>query len=93
MRWESMVAERAGLVRGADGLQFAIYASFAQLLASHLGAMVAIDIPIGLTETGEARTCDIEARRLVGLRRSSIFPAPDRRILQMAVTNYVEACA
>lgn len=37
--------------------------------------VVAIDIPIGLADTG-ARRCDVEARRLLGRRKSSVFPAP-----------------
>ena len=36
---------------------------------------IAIDIPIGLSSTG-ARACDLAARRLLGRRRSSVFPAP-----------------
>lgn len=43
--------------------------------------IIAIDIPIGLTEAGP-RICDIEARKLIGPRRSSVFPAPIRPILQ-----------
>jgi len=41
----------------------------------------AIDIPIGLTETG-ARRCDEEARALLGPRRTSVFPAPIRAVLE-----------
>jgi predicted RNase H-like nuclease len=51
---------------------------------------VAIDIPIGLPESGP-RQADIEARRQVGPRRSSVFPAPVRSVL--GSTTYVEACA
>lgn len=40
-----------------------------------------VDIPIGLTEAG-SRQCDIEARKLLGPRRSSVFPAPIRPVLQ-----------
>ena len=43
-------------------------------------ALMAIDIPIGLTEGG-SRDCDIAARRLIGPRRSSVFPAPVRAAL------------
>lgn len=43
-------------------------------------AVVAIDVPIGLLERG-ARECDAEARRLLGVRRSSVFPAPIRPML------------
>jgi predicted RNase H-like nuclease len=41
---------------------------------------LAIDIPIGLTEGG-ARSCDMLARRTVGPRASSVFPAPIRPAL------------
>jgi predicted RNase H-like nuclease len=37
--------------------------------------IVAIDIPIGLLKSG-ARTCDVEARKLLGQRKTSVFPAP-----------------
>ncbi|MCK5565422.1 MAG: DUF429 domain-containing protein [Planctomycetes bacterium] len=43
--------------------------------------VVAVDIPIGLTDVGQ-RQCDIEARRLIGERRSSVFRAPIRPALQ-----------
>ena len=39
-----------------------------------------MDVPIGLLARG-ARECDVEARRLLGVRRSSVFPAPIRPIL------------
>lgn len=51
--------------------------------------VVAIDIPIGLPESG-VRSCDREARRLLGRPRgSSVFPAPVRAAL--AATNREEA--
>jgi predicted RNase H-like nuclease len=53
-------------------------------------AAAAIDIPIGLA-TGTPRRCDVEARRLLGARRSSVFPAPARSVLGAA--SYEEACA
>ena len=43
-------------------------------------ATVCIDMPIGLSVTG-ARQCDVAARRLLGPRRSSVFPAPPRMAL------------
>jgi predicted RNase H-like nuclease len=43
--------------------------------------VVAIDIPIGLSD-GAPRRCDREARRLLGARRSSVFPAPLRPALE-----------
>jgi predicted RNase H-like nuclease len=50
----------------------------------------AIDIPIGLARDGPRRA-DVEARRQLGPRRSSVFPAPVRSVL--AATTYDEACA
>jgi len=51
-------------------------------------AVLAIDIPIGLTESG-ARQCDLLARRQLGPRASSVFPAPIRPAL--ASESYEEA--
>jgi predicted RNase H-like nuclease len=48
-----------------------------------------IDIPIGLAEDGP-RQCDVEARRLLGPRRNSVFPTPVRAAL--TGTTYAEAC-
>jgi predicted RNase H-like nuclease len=53
-------------------------------------AAAAIDIPIGLPAVG-SRVCDQKARRLLGTRRSSVFPAPVRAVLGTA--SYSEACA
>jgi predicted RNase H-like nuclease len=53
-------------------------------------ALVAIDIPIGLSDRGP-RACDLEARRRLGRpRASSVFPAPCRAAL--AATTYRCAC-
>lgn len=52
-------------------------------------AVVALDMPIGLPEAGP-RSCDVEARALLGPRRSSVFPAPVRAVLGAA--DYEEAC-
>jgi predicted RNase H-like nuclease len=53
-------------------------------------AAVAVDIPIGLPTSGPRRA-DVEARRQLGPRRSSVFPAPARSVL--AASSYEEACA
>jgi predicted RNase H-like nuclease len=54
------------------------------------GAVIAIDMPIGLSESAP-RACDLEARRLLGRpRASSVFPAPCRAVL--AATTYQSAC-
>jgi predicted RNase H-like nuclease len=57
--------------------------------AGHLAA-VAVDIPIGLAAS-RPRACDTEARRRLGPRRSSVFPAPVRAVL--GSRTYEEACA
>jgi predicted RNase H-like nuclease len=52
--------------------------------------LIAIDVPIGLPEAG-ARECDRAARRLLGRpRRSSVFPAPVRAVLE--ASSHREAC-
>lgn len=51
---------------------------------------VAVDIPIGLPERGP-RACDLAARKLVGPRRSSVYPAPIRPLL--GARTHAEATA
>lgn len=66
-----------------------VHATFPDVLGSYPDATcIAIDIPIGLAE-GSPRRCDIEARKVLGPRRSSVFPAPDRRLVD--AINYAEA--
>lgn len=59
----------------------AVHLSFAELLAAYPDAeRIGIDIPIGLIEGGP-RWADLEARKTLGARGSSVFPAPDPRIV------------
>lgn len=52
--------------------------------------VIAIDVPIGLTDRGP-RACDVAARKLLGgARASSVFPAPIRPALD--ATSYEDAC-
>ena len=53
---------------------------------------VFVDIPIGLPDKRrpEPRKCDLEARRLLKQRGSSVFPAPARETL--AAKDYQDAC-
>ena len=51
--------------------------------------VIAVDIPIGLSERG-ARDCDPAARKLLGPRRNSVFPAPIRPVLE--AKTYGQAC-
>jgi predicted RNase H-like nuclease len=66
--------------------EVAVVTSVAPLLArierGELAAL-AIDMPIGLADSAPRR-CDLEARRLLGRRRSSVFPAPVRATLGAA---------
>jgi len=52
-------------------------------------AAVALDMPIGLPDTGP-RACDTLTRAALGPRRASVFPAPPRAVL--GATTYAEAC-
>jgi predicted RNase H-like nuclease len=66
-----------------------VCATFAEVLALRPAAL-AVDMPIGLLETGP-RVCDVEARRRLGPRRSSVFSAPPRSMLRAA--TYRDALA
>jgi predicted RNase H-like nuclease len=53
--------------------------------------VVAVDIPIGLA-VGVSRRCDDEARRTLGRPRgSSVFPAPDPRVLDEVTREGAQA--
>jgi predicted RNase H-like nuclease len=68
-----------------------VFLTFRDLAAALDAAVIAIDIPIGLTDCG-ARQCDHLARRRLGLKRgSSVFPAPIRPAL--GASTYAEAKA
>jgi predicted RNase H-like nuclease len=57
------------------------FSSLADVVEEFAGAeAIGVDIPIGLPEAGPRRA-DLEARRLIGTRRSSVFPAPPRSAL------------
>ena len=51
-------------------------------------AALAVNMPIGLLDH-HPRACEVEARRLLGPRRSSVFPSPIRALLDVA--DYDEA--
>ena len=74
-------------------LRFTFVVDLAPLvaLAGAGEALIAIDMPIGLSDDG-SRACDLAARRLLGRpRASSVFPAPSRAAL--GATTYRRACA
>jgi predicted RNase H-like nuclease len=60
---------------------------FADVLAL-VDGMVAVDMPIGLPALGSRRACDTAARKALGPRRSSVFPAPSREAL--AASSFAE---
>lgn len=72
----------ARLDASSGRLHHGVHATFADLLAwAPAPAIIAIDIPIGLSETGH-RACDSAAKRLLGGRRGqSVFHTPVRQTL------------
>ena len=88
--WVLATAPADGPVAGAiDVTVIADLDAVLAALESGRMAAAAIDIPIGLPPRGP-RACDTEARRLLGPRRSSVFPAPARRVL--GAPAYGDAC-
>jgi predicted RNase H-like nuclease len=75
---------------GSGDLRAFVRPDFAEVVASlPEDALLAIDVPIGLSESGP-RICDREARALLGPpRASSVFPAPVRGVL--GLPSYEEA--
>ena len=61
-----------------------IFSDMASLWSAYnRAALILVDIPIGLWEAGpDKRTCDVLARRVLGARKSSVFPAPPRKLLE-----------
>jgi len=57
-------------------------ASFEEILEKEASAaIIAVDIPVGLSRDG-SRECDIQAARQLGPRRSSVFRTPIRAALE-----------
>ncbi len=74
-----------------DEFTVAVHETFADLLASAKdSSVIAVDIPIGLSESAP-RPTDRSARRFLGARASSVFPAPCRPSLDG--TSYESASA
>ena len=69
---------------------FLILPDVSAVLAVPGVAVVGIDMPIGLPDD-DRRTCDLEARRILGRAGSSVFPAPLRPVLD--APDYAAACA
>jgi predicted RNase H-like nuclease len=56
-------------------------------------AVIAIDVPIGLPTVGAVRAADTEARKFIGARRSSVFSAPARELLDEPTVQAANALA
>ena len=85
-RWVSVAIDDDGAFLGARLLD-----TLAEVLEAYPGAVtVAVDVPIGLPDRGP-RAADLEAKALLGSRRSTIFPVPPRAVLEAA--SYGEARA
>lgn len=68
------------------GYELDVFGEFSRLVRHYKSAaLILVDIPIGLRDSGpDERQCDMTARRLVGPRRSSVFPTPVRQALNEA---------
>jgi len=69
------VGERTCIVNDAS-----VFPSFAEVLGSP-AQLISIDVPIGLLNGPGKRKCDVEAKRMLGDRRSSVFWPPARSTL------------
>ncbi|MFP5245817.1 MAG: DUF429 domain-containing protein, partial [Thermoanaerobaculia bacterium] len=76
-------------IKSGERIETRLCTSDEELIALFADCLiVAIDIPIGLATSGP-RSCDHHARRFLGRRSSSVFPAPLRPLI--ALRDYVEA--
>lgn len=67
---------------GKHTIDLAVHSTFAEVIAAYPRAKaIGVDIPIGLIECG--RAVDREARAVLRCRKSSVFPAPDPRIVRL----------
>lgn len=79
-------------IDGSGEFRFGAVRRFNQAIHALRDAkLVLVDIPLGLPGKGQrARHCDVEARRAIAPRGSTIFPAPSR--LATLATSYEAAC-
>jgi predicted RNase H-like nuclease len=72
----------AVVVKTSSEFDIALFSRFADAVAACRKALVLVDIPIGLRDSGSAeRSCDVAARAVLGPRKSSVFRAPVRAAL------------
>lgn len=78
-----------------ETLRFRLFADVSALAgwraAEASNAVVALDVPMGLTSSGGLRPCDVAARKALGPLASSVFPPPARYLL--GATSYKEVRA
>lgn len=74
-----------------DQYEFSIISVFEEFLSFvDQAKQILVDIPIGLREKdSRERLCDLEARKILGHRRSSVFPPPSR--LALVTDSYNQA--
>jgi predicted RNase H-like nuclease len=73
-----------------ESCEIGIFETFGKLWDSIRGkALILVDIPIGLPENSK-RQCDVQARKLLKERASSVFPVPCRQAVYAA--TYEKAC-
>lgn len=63
-------------------LQTRFYETIEEVIQEYQEQRILVDIPIGLNEESR-RTCDEEAREILGCRGSSVFRAPCRAVLDV----------
>ncbi len=89
--WAGVVVDDRGFCSAHVHVDLAALVAEAEAEAEVEVDVVGVDIPIGLID-GPRRSCDVAARQFVGPgRRSSVFPAPPRCVLD--ATDYVAANA
>ena len=62
--------------------RYGVFSNFGELISKVPSSKnIFVDIPIGLPAANKPlRSCDVEARKMLGSRRSCVFPAPIREV-------------
>lgn len=80
--WIAVAAEYGATSARPEIARAGFFPRLGDLLAAYDGAMIVIDMPIGLVAGPEGRGPDKPARALLKARRSSVFTPPCRAALQ-----------
>ncbi len=81
--WVVVARDRSG------ALSLGVHARASQVVAAVPDAVVAVDIPLGLVESGIREPDTLARKRLAGTRASSVFTAPTSAVL--GTTTYAHA--